>query len=67
MQLDRIPLITTDGFEFYEKVIRRVFGPLVSRPGDQDTPKRSRGEGGAKNQAWKRLAIETGVRGLGGS
>ena len=27
MQLDRIPLITTDGFEFYEKVIRRVFGP----------------------------------------
>ena len=27
MILDSIPLITTDGFRFYEKVIGRVFGP----------------------------------------
>jgi IS1 family transposase len=27
MKLERIPLITTDGFAFYAKVIRRVFGP----------------------------------------
>src|SRR6185503_18777803 len=28
MNLDQIPLIVTDGFGFYEKVIRRVFGPV---------------------------------------
>ncbi len=28
MKLDRNLLIVTDGFEFYENVIRRVFGPL---------------------------------------
>ena len=28
--LERIPLIATDGFAFYAKVIRRVFGPRVS-------------------------------------
>jgi transposase-like protein/IS1 family transposase len=27
MSLEAIPLITTDGFKFYEKVIGRVFGP----------------------------------------
>ena len=27
MDLSRTPLITTDGFKFYEKVIGRVFGP----------------------------------------
>ena len=27
MNLDQLPMITTDGFEFYEKVIGRVFGP----------------------------------------
>ena len=27
MNLEQIPLITTDGFGFYEKVIGRVFGP----------------------------------------
>ena len=27
MNLGRFPLIATDGFEFYEKVVRRVFGP----------------------------------------
>jgi IS1 family transposase len=27
VELEEIPLITTDGFEFYEKVVWRVFGP----------------------------------------
>ena len=27
MNLERVPLIATDGFEFYAKVVRRVFGP----------------------------------------
>ena len=27
MSLETIPLITTDGFKFYETVIGRVFGP----------------------------------------
>ena len=27
MNLARFPLIATDGFEFYEKVVRRIFGP----------------------------------------
>ena len=27
MSLEQIPLIVTDGFGFYEKVVRRVFGP----------------------------------------
>jgi hypothetical protein len=27
MSFARFPLIATDGFEFYEKVVRRVFGP----------------------------------------
>ena len=26
---ERLPLIVTDGFDFYEKVVRRVFGPAV--------------------------------------
>ena len=29
MDFERLPLIVTDGFEFYEKVVRRVFGPAV--------------------------------------
>ena len=29
MDLKRVPLIVTDGFEFYEKVVRRVFGPAA--------------------------------------
>ena len=29
MEVERLPLIVTDGFEFYEKVVRRVFGPAV--------------------------------------
>ena len=27
MDLERLPLIATDGFEFYHRVIRRIFGP----------------------------------------
>ena len=27
MHFERLPLIVTDGFDFYEKVVRRVFGP----------------------------------------
>ena len=29
MDFERLPLIVTDGFEFYAKVVRRVFGPAV--------------------------------------
>ena len=29
MEFERVPLIVTDGFDFYEKVVRRVFGPAV--------------------------------------
>ena len=29
MDVERLPLIVTDGFEFYETVVRRVFGPAV--------------------------------------
>ena len=27
MNLERVPLIATDGFEFYKRVVRRIFGP----------------------------------------
>jgi IS1 family transposase len=27
MNLEKVPLITTDGFKFYQRVIGRVFGP----------------------------------------
>jgi len=27
MDFAKLPLIVTDGFDFYEKVVRRVFGP----------------------------------------
>ena len=27
MEYQRLPLIVTDGFDFYKKVVRRVFGP----------------------------------------
>lgn len=29
MDFDRVPLIVTDRFDFYEKVVRRVFGPAA--------------------------------------
>jgi hypothetical protein len=28
MNLERVPLIATDGFQFYKRVVRRVFGPV---------------------------------------
>jgi IS1 family transposase len=30
MDCERLPLIVTDGFDFYEKVVRRVFGPSAA-------------------------------------
>jgi hypothetical protein len=45
MNLERVPLITTDGFTFYAKVIRRVFGPaclngqVIKTRGDDCTVK----------------------------
>jgi len=27
LAVERLPSIVTDGFDFYEKVVRRVFGP----------------------------------------
>jgi transposase-like protein/IS1 family transposase len=27
MNLERVPLIATDGFQFYKRVVRRIFGP----------------------------------------
>jgi IS1 family transposase len=27
MKLESVPLITTDGLEFYKRVVRRIFGP----------------------------------------
>ena len=44
----------------------RLWTRLSLWPGDQDTPQRSRGEGGAQNQARKYLAMGTGVTGLRG-
>ena len=29
MDFERLPLIVTDGFDFYQKVVRRVFGPAA--------------------------------------
>ena len=29
MDWERLPLIVTDGFDFYEKVVRRIFGPAA--------------------------------------
>ena len=29
MEVERLPLIVTAGFEFYEKVVRRVFSPAA--------------------------------------
>ena len=65
MNLEQIPLVVTDGFGFYEKVVRRRLWASVSlRSGDQDAPKRSHREGGAKSGAWGQVAIGTGAAGL---
>ena len=54
MNLEQIPLVVTDGFGFYEKVVRRPLLASVSLwSGDQEAPKRSHREGGAKRGAWR--------------
>ena len=46
MNPGQIPLITTDGFEFYKKSHRAcLWASLSLRPGHQDTPERSHREG----------------------
>ena len=36
MNLERVPLIATDGFEFYKRVSSLLWTALSVRPGDQD-------------------------------
>ena len=51
-------LITTDGFDFYERVIGQVFGArLCLWPGDQDASEQSHREGGTSDGDWDRRAI----------
>ena len=66
MNLEQIPLIVTDGFGFYEKVIGRVFGPaclygqvIKTRRNDRIVKVERRAVLGG------RVAIGTGVAGLG--
>ena len=62
MNLKQIPLVVSDGFGFYEKVVRRSLRASVSLwPGDQDSPKRLHREGGAKSGTWGPAAIGTGA------
>jgi transposase-like protein len=61
MSLGAVPLITTDGFKFYERVIGLVFGPAcVYGPGDQEEKERSSDQHGAKSRN-RELGIETSV------
>ena len=64
MNLEQIPLVVTDGFGFYEKAVRRLWGPacLYGRV-IKTTPKRLHREGGAKSGAWGQVAIGTAVTG----
>jgi IS1 family transposase len=67
MNLEQIPLVVTDGFGFYEKVIGRVFGSGCLYGQVIKTRRNDRvGEGRAKNRAWRQVAIGTGAEGLGG-
>jgi hypothetical protein len=66
MTLKQIPLIVTDGFGFYEKVIGRFWASVSLWSGDQDSEKRSHREGGAKSGAWGWVEIGTGAARLGG-
>jgi len=61
MTLKQIPLIVTDGFEFYERVVGRVWVSVSLWSGDQDSPQRSQREGGAKSGAWGQVAVGTGA------
>jgi hypothetical protein len=67
MSPELIPLITTDGFQFYKKVIGRVFGPSVClRSSDQDAPERSSSQSSrAKSPNW-RWTIKPSPTGFGG-
>ena len=58
MNLEQISLVVTDGFGFYEKVIRRVFGPTCLYG---QVIKLGEGEGGAKSGAWGCVEIGTGA------
>jgi hypothetical protein len=49
MNLEQIPLVVTDG------------ASVSLWSGNQDTPKRSHREGGAKSGAWRQMAIGTGA------
>jgi len=61
MTFERVPLITTDGFKFYERVIGRFFGFSVClRSGDQHAQERSGGQSGAKSRE-RSWGIETSV------
>ena len=58
MSFGRLPLIVTDGFEFYQKVIRRLLRASVSlRPGPQDAQERSYHQGRTESAAQSRVAI----------
>jgi transposase-like protein len=62
MNLPCFPLIVTDGFEFYERVVRaRLWASVPLRPSHQDTAERPRGQSRAKNQDRCRLAMGKGV------
>ena len=65
MELEHLPLIVTDGFEFYERVVRRLFGPAVlygqvlkTRRNDRIVQVERRGRMGA---SWR---FEEQLRGL---
>ena len=69
MNLKVSPVITTDGFKFYQRVMGRVFGQRSLRSGDQDAPERSGGQGGAKSgdRSWAIAASSAGLGGLTGT
>jgi hypothetical protein len=52
-----IPLLTTDGFEFYERVMASLRASLYLWPGHQDASEQSDREGGTEGGDWNRNAI----------
>lgn len=61
MNLVPFPLIATDGFEFYEKVVRQVFGPACLYGQVIKTRRNDRVVRGATNQDRCRLAMGAGA------
>ena len=68
MKLERIPLITTDGFEFYNHVVRRVFGAaclygqvIKTRRNDRVIKVERRRRIGA-GWRWEQTSIETKIQ-----